>query len=247
MSGTRLPFQKAQAIEALIVAHGQPSDPGPAEQALREIADKVAAMLPGWHVQSATMAAPGELERVLEQATDTPFVYPLFMSDGWFTETALPARLGIARDRVLSPFGLSARLPVLATQSLSSIARDQGWQHQSTEILVAAHGSASGRENPASRTYRFAHALSLLAPWQRVRVGFLEQDPLLSAVAANCGHNTICVPFFAADGYHVACDIPNDLRAGGFSGVISKSVGRADYAPTLIAEALQGAILENAA
>ena len=247
MSGTRSPSRKGQATEALIIAHGQPSDPAPAEKALSGIAKNVAQMLPDWTVRSATMAAPGEIERRLGEAEKSPLVYPLFMSGGWFTQTALPERLGLCQTRILRPFGLCERLPVLATDHLSSLAHEKGWRPDQTEILIAAHGSASGRDTPARSTYRFAHALSLLAPWKHVRVGFLEQDPYLAKVAASCGPRSICIPFFAADGYHVANDIPESLAAGGFSGPICPSVGRADYVPGLIADALQTARLEQAA
>ena len=248
MSGTRSPSRKGQAIEALIIAHGQPSDPAPAEKALGGIAQRVADMLPDWTIRSATMAAPGEIERRLEQAQSMPLVYPLFMSGGWFTQTALPKRLGfLSRARILRPFGLCGRLPIHATDHLCSLARQKGWRPDQTEILIAAHGSASGRDTPARSTYRFAHALSLLSDWKHVRVGFLEQDPELHKVAATCGPRSICVPFFAADGYHVANDIPESLAEGGFSGPICPSVGRADYVPGLIADALQAARLEQAA
>ena len=46
---------------ALIVAHGQPSDPAPAAAALEALAVRVAAHLPGWQVDAATLAQPGRL------------------------------------------------------------------------------------------------------------------------------------------------------------------------------------------
>lgn len=49
----------------LIVAHGQPSDPGPAEAALAGFAGRVAGHLAGWRVGSATLAAPGALAAAL--------------------------------------------------------------------------------------------------------------------------------------------------------------------------------------
>ena len=84
--------------------------------------------------------------------------------------------------------------------------------------------------------------------WEYFRFAcFLEQEQRLSSVAAKCVPKSICIPFFATDGYHVACDIPEDLHAGGFPGIICNSVGRAAYVPNLVADALQNAILETAA
>lgn len=213
---------------------------------MQELAGEVAARLPGWRIRAATMAAKGEIERRLEGMTAAPLVYPLFMSDGWFTETALPRRLKAPGARILAPFGLDEALPALASASLTSLARDKDWAVEETEILVAAHGSASGRENPARRTERFAEALARLAPWRRIQVGFLEQEPQLSAIAATCAAQTICLPFFAAGGHHVTGDVPEDLAAGGFPGVIAAPLGRAPYTPRVIADALRKAAREAA-
>ena len=103
---------------ALIVAHGQPSDPGPAEAEIAALAARVAARLPGWSVRSATLAAEGALAAAV--AGEGPIVvYPLFMADGWFTQTHLPARLaaaGAADARLLAPFGLDPAVQALTVR-----------------------------------------------------------------------------------------------------------------------------------
>ena len=48
---------------ALILAHGQPSDPRTAGAALEALAARVQALLPGWAVGAATLAEDGALER----------------------------------------------------------------------------------------------------------------------------------------------------------------------------------------
>ena len=53
---------------AIIVSHGQPSDPDPAEAELARFAGRVAEALPGWHVGSATLAKPGALDTALSAA-----------------------------------------------------------------------------------------------------------------------------------------------------------------------------------
>ncbi|GGH48224.1 hypothetical protein GVY41_04875 [Frigidibacter albus] len=88
------------ARRALIVAHGQPSDPDPAEAALARLAERVAAELPAaWQVEAATLAAPGALEAALARAGSGSaplLIYPMFIADGWFTQVNLPARLRAA-------------------------------------------------------------------------------------------------------------------------------------------------------
>ncbi len=100
-------FEQARSTpihRALIVAHGQPSDPGPAEAALVRLAERVAAELPaGWQVEAATLAAPGALEAALARAGTGAaplLIYPMFIADGWFTQVNLPARLRAAGMKI---------------------------------------------------------------------------------------------------------------------------------------------------
>jgi len=90
--------QQTGPRRALIVAHGQPSDPDPAEAALARLAAEVAARLPaGWQVDSATLAAPAALEAALTRGGGAPLlIYPMFIADGWFTQVNLPARIRAA-------------------------------------------------------------------------------------------------------------------------------------------------------
>lgn len=100
IGGASEPGRASPCHRALIVAHGQPSDPCPAEAALSRFAERVAAQLPaGWQVEAATLAAPGALEAALAGAgagASPLLVYPMFIADGWFTQVNLPARLRAA-------------------------------------------------------------------------------------------------------------------------------------------------------
>ena len=67
--------------KALIVSHGQPSDPEPAEAALALLAAKVAELLPDWRVASATLAKPDALAAAVAGRA-RGVVYPNFRA-GW--------------------------------------------------------------------------------------------------------------------------------------------------------------------
>ncbi|MGI9369235.1 MAG: cobalamin biosynthesis protein CbiX, partial [Ruegeria sp.] len=69
---------------ALIVAHGQPSDPAPAEAALADFARQVDSAAKRVSVHSATLATPSRLEEVLSKLPDETVIYPMFMANGWF-------------------------------------------------------------------------------------------------------------------------------------------------------------------
>ncbi|HGG65220.1 MAG TPA: cobalamin biosynthesis protein CbiX, partial [Rhodobacteraceae bacterium] len=142
---------------AIIVAHGQPSDPVPAEQALHDVAERVAQHLPRWTITSATMAAKGALEQALEQHP-TAAIYPLFMADGWFIGTALPDRLLQHGCTILPPLGMDKNLPLLAADILTDRLHDLDWDMRETRLLIAAHGGQHS-PNPARAARHFAAVL----------------------------------------------------------------------------------------
>ena len=201
---------------ALIVSHGQPSDPGPAEEALAQFAARVAEHLPGWHVGAATLAQPGALDAALAAAGEAPRVYPLFMTEGWFTGENLRNRLAGAPDaEILRPLGVSPHLPALAAERLGREIAQAGWTPGDTRA--------------------FADALGALLPLAEIRTGFVEEAPFLADAARGLGTQSLCLPFFAAAGGHVVDDIPEALDAAGFRGRRLAPLGLAPAVPALVA------------
>ncbi|MCA3511081.1 MAG: cobalamin biosynthesis protein CbiX [Rhodobacter sp.] len=226
----------------VIVAHGQPSDPGPAESEVAALAARVAAELPGWSVRSATLAQEDALAQALEGAGHA-FVYPLFMADGWFTRTHLPARLAAAsgaRITRLVPFGLDPAVQALTVTLASEAAAAAGRAPQETDILLAAHGSFRSPA-PAEVARAMALQLSDRGGFRRAEAGFIDQDPQIAAVARTFGAGALCLPFFAARGGHVIDDLPGALAEAGFSGRLLDPVGTDARVPGLIAAALRRA------
>lgn len=224
----------------VIVAHGQPSDPGPAEAEVAALAARVAAELPGWSVRSATLAQEDALAQALDGAGHA-FVYPLFMADGWFTQTHLPARLAAAsgaRITRLVPFGLDPAVQALTVTLAVEAAAAAGRAPQETDILLAAHGSF---RSPAPAAVARAMALLLAdrGGFRRVETAFIDQDPQIATVARTFGAGALCLPFFAARGGHVIDDLPEALAATGFSGRLLDPVGLDSRVPGLIASALR--------
>jgi len=225
---------------ALVVSHGQPSDPDPAEAELSLFTAQVAAQLPGWQVTSATLAKPGALDAALSEAGPAPVVYPLFMTEGWFTGENLRNRLADAPGaRVLRPLGVSPDLPALAADLLGHEIARAGWRAQETRLFVAGHGS--GRSpNSARDTRAFARALGEHIALAEIRVGLVEEAPRLAEAARGLGARSICLPFFAARRGHVIDDIPEALDAAGFDGLRLAPIGLAPPVPALVARAIAG-------
>ena len=219
------------------MAHGQPSDPLPAETALAALAARVAVHLPGWQVGSATLAAPGALAVAVARLGPEGRAFPLFMAGGWFVRTHLPARLAEAGGRdwlVLEPLGCDEAVQELAVTLVAENLVAQAGPVDS--VLVAAHGS--GRSSvPADIARHLAARIKVRTGTLRVEAAFIDQSPQL-AEASGHGPNSICLPFFAAEGGHVSDDLPRALKLAGFQGRVLPALGLDPRLPELIARAI---------
>jgi sirohydrochlorin ferrochelatase len=212
---------------ALIVAHGQPSDPRPAGAAMEALAARVQALLPGWEVAAATLAEPGAIALGV-QARAGGVVFPMFMTGGWFTRVQIPAKLaeaGAVGWAVLEPFGCDPAVHDLCVTLVREAGADQ--------VILAAHGSF--KSSVPSDIAR--HVAERIAAGAGVpcAVGFIDQEPQLASLRGFAG---VCLPFFAAEGGHVSEDIPAALAEAGFAGRILPPVGLDERVPGIIAAAI---------
>lgn len=243
MSGTRSHSRKVPATEALIVAHGQPSDPAPAEAEVAQLAFKVAARLPGRRIQGVTLAASGSLERALAASNAPPMIYPLFMSDGWFTGKALPRRLNGSAGRILAPLGLDTALVGLAAETIAAKCLERDWPLGQVTLTIAGHGSGFSH-NAAPATRAFSVQLSHMIALRDIRIGFVEEPPSIAEAASGAGPMSICLRFFAASGRHVQDDVPNELAKARCTGETLTAIGASSRIPMLVANALANADVE---
>jgi sirohydrochlorin ferrochelatase len=212
---------------ALIVAHGQPSDPRSAAEALDRLAGQVQTLLPGWTIRAATLAEPGALGRAVA-GIGGGAVFPMFMAGGWFTRVQIPAKLaeaGAGDWTVLEPFGCDPTVHDLCVTLVREAGADQ--------VILAAHGSFKAAA-PSDIANHVADRIAA-ETGARVRTGFIDQEPQLATLTGMAG---VCLPFFAAGGGHVSDDIPSALAEAGFSGRILPPVGLDARVPGIIAAAL---------
>lgn len=223
--------------DTLIIAHGSPSDPGPQQAALEALAARVAAHLPGRRVMGATLASPGALDLALT-ALDRPTIYPFFMAEGWFTRREMPRRLAELghRGAILPPFGVDPDLPATIARIVTEAAKQAGIEPESSDLILAAHGSAVARRSKDS-AYAMAERLRKLTPFWRIRVGLIEEPPHLAEIAAGANAG-LCLPFFALRAGHVTGDIPEALAEAGFTGPLLAPIGEAPVVAGLIAAAI---------
>lgn len=226
----------------LIVAHGQPSDPLPAAAEIAQLAGRVALCLPGRSVGSATLAQDGAIAARIRNLGHGGLVYPLFMAGGWFTRVLLPQRMaeaGAVGWQVLEPLGCDPALHQLAVRIVEEAMAADGQSGGDTKVLLAAHGSfKSAAPSDIAR-----HVTALIrsdTSAGRVETAFIDQDPQL-AQATGFDVNSVCLPFFAASGGHVAKDIPAALASAGFAGRLLPPIGTDARVPALIARAIEAA------
>ena len=224
--------------EAIIVAHGSPGDPLPQDIAMSTLALRVADILPAWTVRGATLALPGTLESALK-GMKSPFIYPFFMAEGYFTGEVLPRRL---RDtqcsyQQLPPFGADPAIPALVAETAMTGARNANFYPEKTALLLAAHGSAV---SPASRIATFSLTQLLIAslPFRTVVAGFIEEPPFLIDVARDLG-DALCLPLFTLNAGHVLNDVPDAMSRAGFDGLILPAIGTHSAVPRIIAASLE--------
>ncbi len=212
---------------ALIVAHGQPSDPHPAGAALEALAAKVQSLLPGWSVGAATLAEDGAIARAVAGRSGG-VVFPMFMAGGWFARVQIPKRLaeaGALDWTVLEPFGCDPLVHELCVTLVREVGAD--------EVILAAHGSF--KSSVPSDIARHVAGRIAEETGAGVATGFIDQEPQLSTLTGRAG---VCLPFFAAEGGHVSDDIPAALAEAGFRGRILPPVGLDDRVPGIIAAAI---------
>jgi sirohydrochlorin ferrochelatase len=212
---------------ALIVAHGQPSDPRPAGAALEALAAWVEALMPGWEVAAATLAEAGSIARAVA-GRPGGVVFPMFMAGGWFTRVQIPKHLaeaGAVGWQVLEPFGCDPMVHDLCVTLVKEAGADQ--------VILAAHGSFKSAA-PSDIAHHVADRIAAETVAEVV-AGFIDQEPQLSSLK---GRGGVCLPFFAAEGGHVSEDIPQALAEAGFTGRILPPVGLDARVPGIIAAAI---------
>ena len=220
---------------ALIISHGQPSDPGNAEADLAALAVQVSTHLPGWRVGSATLAAPGSLARAVGQMGPNGRAYPVFMAGGWFTRTHLPARLAEAGG-----MGWTVLEPMGCDPAVHDLTVEQARRCGAKSLILAAHGS-SRSSVPSDIARMVARRIAVETGIAEVEAAFIDQSPPL-ALCSNHDPDAACLPYFAASLGHVSDDIPKALSEAGFRGRLLPALGLAPEIPQIIARAILAGI-----
>ncbi|MCL3882792.1 CbiX/SirB N-terminal domain-containing protein [Marivita sp. GX14005] len=224
------------SFDAIIVSHGQPSDPETGEAEIKLLAEAVARHVPRARIEGVTLAAPGRMEEA-SAARPGAMIYPLFMADGWFTQVQLPKRLAPGAGPQLPSFGMDCTLPALAARWVREVAASNGRSPQETDLVIAGHGSGKSRR-VSQATEAFADKVAADLNPRSIRCGYVEEEPSLESALTGLDETAICLPFFAARRGHVLDDLPEAVEAARFTGTVLDPIGLHPDVPKLIADAL---------
>ena len=224
-------------FDALIVSHGQPSDPDVGEAEITALADAVARHVPDARIEGVTLAAPGRIESLSAERPGA-LIYPMFMADGWFTQVQLPKRLAGGVGPQLVSFGMDCTLPMLAAKWVREVCADNGFNPTATHLVVVGHGSGKSKR-VSEVTNAFAARITEEAGVASVTTGFVEEAPFLKDALSGLPDTAICLPFFAAKRGHVLDDLPEAVDAAEFKGIVLDPIGLHPDVPKMIADALR--------
>jgi sirohydrochlorin cobaltochelatase len=159
--------------------------------------------------------------RVLDTVSaDDITVVPLFTANGYFTQTVLPAEMGLtgkytqrARQiiRCTSPLNEHPYLAQIVRKRVEDTLAAYALPPEATAVAVIGH---STRRNRDSRKATEAQAQTLrdTALVMQVEAVFLDDSPAINDIyTLTSAPNLIAVPYFLAAGSHTTLDVPRAL------------------------------------
>ncbi len=154
-----------------------------------------------------------EVLRMVE--SDTMYVVPVFISEGYFTQTVIPRELELhgfntrREGRMIhycDPVGSHPRM----TEALLRRAREvaPNVPREATSLFIVGHGTDLN-DNSARAAKEQAARIQALGDYAQVVSSYMEEPPLIADwdKLSNQPH-VVIVPFFIADGLHSYQDIP---------------------------------------
>lgn len=144
------------------------------------------------------------------------YVVPLFISEGYFTQTVIPRELeldGARTERIsgqawnyCEPAGSHPAMTELLLRQARTVAPDV--RPSETSLLIVGHGT-NLNDNSAVAAKREVEKIRARGEFGAVLNVYMEEPPLVSDWATlTTTPNVVVVPFFVADGLHSYQDIP---------------------------------------
>ena len=202
----------------ILVAHGSARSAASAEPVLALAEGLRDRGFP--EVRSAFWKEEPFLHQALELTRcGTVAVLPVFLSEGYFSNTVVPRELGLRYGdnhvgerwvRLLPPLGAEAGLAeIVAARAREGV--PPGADMSEALLVVLGHGT---QRDPASgdAVLDVCASLGRGRQFARVEPAFIDQEPLLESVLKNAPEPVILlVPFLVAAGWHGGTTVPHEL------------------------------------
>ncbi len=158
-------------------------------------------------------------------------IVPLFISEGYFTEEAIPEALGFRQadeenwSRVLKrdvqtltytrPVGSHPRMTEVLLHRAAELVARYPFPRQpkpaETSLFIAGHGTERSTQSRLAIEQQVA-AIRALKLFAEVQPCFMEEAPRIADIPTLAlAKHVVVVPFFISDGLHVVEDIPTLL------------------------------------
>ncbi|MCF7763035.1 MAG: cobalamin biosynthesis protein CbiX [Verrucomicrobia bacterium] len=226
--GSRSAADRFSDAALVIIGHGSSTNTESA-LAVRQHAGELRRRRLFGEVREAFWKQEPRLGTVAQQTTQPRvFFVPLFISEGYFTEEAIPTELGFRTSEDLTfervrkhgnqlwhytgPVGTHESMTAIILARARSVIEKHPFPRapkpEQTALLIAGHGT--GR-NVRSRKAIEDQVLAIrsLGMYAEVHAIFMEEAPRIGdAFTLTQARNLVVVPFFISDGLHTQEDIP---------------------------------------
>ncbi|WP_350245158.1 DR2241 family protein [Deinococcus sonorensis] len=157
-------------------------------------------------------------------------VIPMFISEGYFTETVIPRELGLGHQgpvpregvartiggrtlRYTLPYGVHPRMSEVILERAREVLPDASGED--TALVVIGHGTTRN-ENSNKVVYQNAELIRQQGLFAEVHALFLDEEPKAADWRERVqARRVVMVPFFASEGWHTLETIPEDLELRG--------------------------------
>ena len=145
---------------------------------------------------------------------------PVFMANGYFTDRVVPRELGLDGRRTVRggrrihycpPVGTDPRMAQIVLYRAAEVVSRPDEVRSKVTLLVLGHGT-DRHPRSADTTLSLVGRLRNEPGYERVVPAFLDQKPFLDRVLEDeVSADTIVVPFFVSEGWHVGTTVPREL------------------------------------
>jgi len=152
------------------------------------------------------------------------FAVPVFMAEGYFTDRVVPRELGLDRHKTVRggrkihycpPVGTDPRMDRIVLDRAAEVVSLPNEVRSKATLVVLGHGT-DRHPRSADTTLSLVGRLRKECRYDRVVAAFLDQDPFLDRVLEDeVSANTIVVPLFVSEGWHVGTTVPCELALKG--------------------------------